>query len=35
MLRDAEHPDEMICFGFLDGSLEQLRANAGKNDLAG
>ena len=28
MLRNAENPDEVICFGFFDGSVEQLRRNA-------
>jgi hypothetical protein len=35
MLRNAENPDEVICFGFFDGSVEELRANAGENNYAG
>jgi Antibiotic biosynthesis monooxygenase len=30
MLRSTENPDEVICFGFFDGTPEQLRANAEK-----
>jgi hypothetical protein len=26
MVRNTERPDEVICFGFYDGTLEQLRA---------
>ena len=26
MIRNAENPDEVICFGFFDGSVEQLRS---------
>jgi hypothetical protein len=26
MVRNAEDPDEVICFGIFDGSVEQLRA---------
>ena len=25
MLRNAENPDEVICFGFFDGTAEELR----------
>jgi hypothetical protein len=28
MLRNAENPDEVICFGFFDGTDEELRRNA-------
>ena len=35
MLRNTENPDEVICFGFFDGSVEELRANAGENNYAG
>jgi quinol monooxygenase YgiN len=28
MLRSTENPDEVICFGFYDGTPEELRANA-------
>jgi hypothetical protein len=34
MLRNAEERDEVICFGFFDGSVEELRANAGDNNYA-
>ena len=30
MLRNAENPDEVITFGFFDGSAEQLREIASK-----
>ncbi len=30
MLRSTENPDEVICFGFYDGTPQELRANAGK-----
>jgi hypothetical protein len=26
MIRGVEDPDEVVCFGFFDGTLEQLRA---------
>jgi hypothetical protein len=29
LLRNAENPDEVICFGFFEGSVDELRANAG------
>ncbi|HLM86003.1 MAG TPA: hypothetical protein VK272_07445 [Solirubrobacteraceae bacterium] len=28
MVRGVQDPDEVICFGFFDGTLEELRANA-------
>jgi hypothetical protein len=28
MVRNAENPDEVICFGFFDGSVEQLRSTS-------
>lgn len=34
MLRNVENRDEVICFGFFDGSVEELRANAGENNYA-
>jgi hypothetical protein len=34
MLRNAEDPYEVICFGFFDGSVAELRANAGENNYA-
>jgi hypothetical protein len=30
LLHNAENPDEVICFGFFEGSVDELRANAGK-----
>ena len=27
MIRGVENPDEVICFGFFDGTLEQLRGS--------
>jgi len=27
MIRNIENPDEVICFGFFDGSVEQLRTS--------
>jgi hypothetical protein len=28
MIRNAENPDEVICFGFFDGTVEDLRRSA-------
>jgi heme-degrading monooxygenase HmoA len=28
MVRNQDNPDEVICFGFFDGTVEELRANA-------
>ena len=28
MIRRLENPDEVICFGFFDGTVEQLRASS-------
>lgn len=28
MIRNAENPDEVICFGFFDGTVDELRASA-------
>jgi hypothetical protein len=28
MLRNAENPDEVVCFGFFDGTAEELRRTA-------
>ena len=28
MIRNVEDPDEVICFGFFDGSIEDLRSSA-------
>ena len=35
MLRNAENSDEGICFGFFDGSVDELRANAGETTTRG
>ena len=32
MVRNHEKPDEVICFGFYDGTVEELRASAGQSD---
>jgi heme-degrading monooxygenase HmoA len=29
MVRNSSDPDEVICFGFFDGDLDSVRANAG------
>jgi hypothetical protein len=34
MLRNAEDPDEVICFGFFAGTVDELRANAAENYYA-
>lgn len=34
MLRNAENPDEVICFGFFDGTVEDLRRSAGETGYA-
>ena len=34
MLRNAENPDDVICFGFFDGSVEQLRRAAAEQGYA-
>ena len=31
MLRNAEKPDEVVCFGFFDGSLDELHGNAAES----
>ena len=28
MIRNADRPDEVICFGFFDGSVDELRRTA-------
>jgi heme-degrading monooxygenase HmoA len=28
MVRNSENPDEVVCFGFFDGDVDQLRASA-------
>jgi heme-degrading monooxygenase HmoA len=32
MIRNTADPDEVICFGFYDGTVEELRASAGAED---
>jgi hypothetical protein len=34
MLRNKEKPDEVICFGFFDGTVEQLRAASDQQGYA-
>jgi hypothetical protein len=34
ILGTAENPDEVICFGFFDGSVDELRSSAGENNYA-
>jgi hypothetical protein len=34
MLRNAEHPDEVVCFGFFDGTVEELRSTAAEQGYA-
>src|SRR5688572_14709887 len=34
MVRNAEDPDEVICFGFFDGDVEALRRNAEEFDYS-
>jgi len=34
MFRNAEDSDEVICFGFFAGTVDQLRANAAENNYA-
>jgi hypothetical protein len=34
MVRNSEDPDEVICFGFYDGTVEELRASAGEQGYA-
>ena len=32
MIRNVERPDEVVCFGFFDGSVEELHRNAEEQD---
>ena len=32
MIRNVENPDEVITFGFFDGSVDELRQNASSQD---
>jgi len=34
MIRSAENPDEVICFGFFDGSADELRHSAAERGSA-
>lgn len=34
MVRNAENPDEVVTFGFFDGTVEQLRASAAETGYA-
>jgi hypothetical protein len=31
MIRNTENPDEVICFGFFDGTADELRASAAEH----
>jgi heme-degrading monooxygenase HmoA len=35
MIRNTENPDEVICFGFFDGTVDELRRVAAEQDYAG
>lgn len=35
MVRNTENPDEVICFGFFDGTVDELRGVAAETDYAG
>jgi hypothetical protein len=35
MIRNAQNPDEVVCFGFFDGSVDELRRTAGERGYAG
>ena len=34
MLRNAENPNEVVCFGFFDGTVAELRQNAAGQGLS-
>ncbi len=34
MLRNAENPNEVVCFGFFDGTVDELRQNAAEQGLS-
>jgi heme-degrading monooxygenase HmoA len=34
MVRNAERPDEVVCFGFFDGTVEDVRRAAGEQGYA-
>jgi len=35
MVRSAKNPDEVICFGLFDGTVDELRRTAEETDYAG
>ena len=35
MIRNAKNPDQVICFGFFDGTVDELRRAAAEQDYAG
>src|SRR4051812_17517946 len=35
MVRNAENPNEVICFGFFDGSIDELRAQTDAQERQG
>jgi hypothetical protein len=35
MVRSAKNPDEVICFGLFDGTVDELRQAASQQDYAG
>jgi hypothetical protein len=35
MMRNAKNPDEVICFGLFDGTVDELRRTAAEQDYAG
>ena len=34
MVRNAKNPDEVVCFGFFDGTVDELRRTAAEQDYA-
>ena len=34
MIRNAQNPDEVVCFGFFDGTTDELRRVAAEQDYA-
>ena len=35
MIRNRENPDEVVCFGFFDGTVDELRSAAAEQDYEG
>lgn len=35
MIRNAKNPDEVICFGLFDGTIDELRRTAAEQDYTG